>query len=243
VKYTSEIYLEALPLCTSLLCAAAYLLWFNQVAGLSPQGGKRDGWLVASAFFLGLTVASKYIYCVVGIAIGFHFILALIQRQIPLRYIFHMAAWGLGALAIFFAFNPYLWSDTLSRLTQTIEYHLNYSQSEHVLESHYPFWQPLRWLFSFSRFYDLRPRSAFFFDLDTPIFLLALLGLPRLFQQKRFYFYWLIITVAFLLVWNTKWPQYALIALIPLCVAASEGVTTAWSLGQRFLTQPQDQQS
>jgi hypothetical protein len=241
VKYTSEVYLEAFPMFSSLLCAITYLRWFNRVSKDSPAQNKNNWWLAVSALFLGLTAASKYIYCVVGIAIALHFMLALIQREIPLRYIPNMLVWGTLALGAFFAFNPYLWPDPIARLIQSIQYNVNYSQSEHVIKSAYPFWQSFRWLSSFSSVYNLGPRSAFIFDIDMPIFLLAVLGLPRLFMQKRFYFYWLFIALVFLLTWNTKWPQYTLIVLLPLSVSASEGVITAWNLGRKFLMFPENQ--
>jgi 4-amino-4-deoxy-L-arabinose transferase-like glycosyltransferase len=72
-------------------------------------------------------------------------------------------------------------------------------------------------------------------DVDTPIFMLALIGLPRLMIRKRFYFYWLFIALMFLLAWNTKWPQYALVVLPPMSVSASEGLNTVWSLGRNLL--------
>ena len=34
---------------------------------------------------------------------------------------------------------------------------------------------------------------------------------------------WLAVGLLFLLLWNTKWPQYILILSAPLCLAAAEG--------------------
>jgi len=240
VKYTSEVYLEAFPMFTSLLCAISYLNWFNNVSRDSAWRDKINLWLAVSALFLGLTAASKYIYCVVAIAIALHFVLAIIQRQIPTRFLAYMTAWCTLALGVFFFFNPYLWPDPINRLSQSIQYNFDYGYFEHVIKSRskYPFWQPFRWLFSFSSFYNLGPRSAFIFDVDTPIFMLAMIGLPRLIIKKRFYFYWLFIALMFLLAWNTKWPQYALVVLPPMCVSASEGLITAWSLGRKLLMSP-----
>jgi hypothetical protein len=241
VKYTSEVYLEAFPMFTSLLCAISYLHWFNNVSRDSAWRDKINLWLAVSALFLGLTAASKYIYCVVAIAIALHFVLAIIQRQIPTRFLAYMIAWCTLALGVFFFFNPYLWPDPINRLSQSIQYNFDYSHSEHVIQSRseYPFWQPFRWLFSFSSFYNLGPPSAFIFDVDTPIFILAMIGLPRLITKKRFYFYWLFIALIFLLAWNTKWPQYALVVLLPMSVSASEGLITAWSLGRKLLMSPE----
>lgn len=240
VKYTSEVYLESLPMLTSLLCGITYLHWFNQNSNLGNDGAGNNRWLIASSFFLGLTAASKYAYCIIGIVVIIHFVLALYDGRVSPRLFFHMIAWGLLAFVVFFMFNPYLWHNPIAKLTQSIDYHMDYSRSEYVIKSQYPYWQPFRWLFSFSRFYDLGPRSAFIFDIDTPVFVLAVIGLPRLFQKKRFYFYWLIVALIFLLVWNTKWPQYTLIVLVPLCISASEGATTAWVMKKKFFDVPED---
>ena len=60
-KYVSQVMLESLPSLTSLLMALAYLR--------SKKSTRPAAWLALSAIFLGLTASSKYLYCVVGIAI------------------------------------------------------------------------------------------------------------------------------------------------------------------------------
>ncbi len=234
VKYTSEVYLEALPLLTSLLCSLAYLHWFNQVSQDASGSRRINWWLIISAIFLGLTAASKYIYCVVGIVIVLHFTLALVQKQIPSRFLFGIVAWAVLALIAFFIFDPYIWPDPVARLSRSVLYNVDYSHSEHVLGYHYPFWQPLIWLSAFSSYWGMNPRLAFIFDVDTPIFILAVLGMPRLFRNKRFFFYWLVVGLVFLFAWNTKWPQYVLIVQVPLGFSAAEGMFTAWDLGRKF---------
>ena len=235
VNYTSVVYLEALPLLTSLLCAVAYLRWFDQVSKHPSASPRINGWLAVSAVFLGLTAASKYIYCVVGIVIVLHFLLALAQRQITWRSLFYLLGWAVLAAVIFFIFDPYLWPDPAARLSQSILFNINFSHSDLVVKHPYPFSQPIRWLWAFSSYFSFNPRLAFIFDVDALIFLLAALGLPRLFQHKRFFFYWLTVGLIFLLVWNTKWSQYALIVMVPFCVSAAEGLFTARDLGRKFL--------
>ena len=235
VNYTSEVYLEALPLLTSLLCAIAYLRWFDQVSKSSTGSHRINGWLVISALFLGLTAASKYIYCVIGLVIVLHFVLAVIQRQITPRFLFYLMGWAFLAAVIFFIFDPNLWPDPVARLSQSIQYNINYSHSDLVVTHPYPFWQPLRWLWAFSSYFNWNPRLAFLFDVDAPIFVLAMLGLPRLFQKKRFFFYWLVVGLVFLFLWNTKWSQYTLIVMVPFCISAAEGWFTARDLGKKFL--------
>jgi hypothetical protein len=232
VKYTSEVYLEALPLLTGLLCASAYLRWFTLTRESSKRPSYPLAWLTVSAVLLGMTAAGKYVHAVVGIAILVHFALALLRRDLPPRTIGYLAGWGVLALIAFFAFDPYLWPHPIARLSKSIAFHQSFQDSRLVEMYSYPFWQPLRWLSAFAAYYNLGPASAFIFNVDTFIFIAAILGLPRLYRQQPFFFGWLIIGVLFLLTWTTKWPQYTLIVLAPLCMAASAGVMTAWDLAR-----------
>lgn len=233
VKYTSEVYLEALPLLASLLSALAYMNWFNKVRKDASAPQRHMLPLILSAAFLGITAASKYVYSIVGLAIFIHFILAVYQKQIPVRLFFYLAIWGILSVAVFFIFDPYLWPHPISRLMKTIIFHEQFQNSRLVNQYSYPFWQPLRWLSAFSVYYDLRPPSAFVFNIDTFIFVLAVIGLPRLYQKQRLFFNWLVVGLAFLLVWTTKWPQYTLIILAPFSMAAAEGCVSIWRLIQR----------
>ena len=238
VKYTSEVRLEALPLLTSILCMVTYLRWFDKVTVEAPDrsSGKDHAWLFAAAFFLGLTAASKYVYCVVGIAVAFHFVLAVVQGRLPWRYLWLLAGWSLISLVTFFAFDPYLWPDPVARLTKSLQYNYDYSHSGEVVKwGDLPWWQPVLWLMDAFRFSDPNPRWALLINIDFPVFLLAILGLPRLFRTKPAYFYWLVIAVVFLLVWNTKWSHYALIAAAPLCVAAVEGFAAVRTIAAKYL--------
>ena len=55
---------------------------------------------------------------------------------------------------------------------------------------------------------------------------LGIIGLPLMIKRRAEYFTWLVVGLGFLLVWSTKWPQYVLLVLPPLCLAAAEGVQT-----------------
>ncbi|MBI4674777.1 MAG: hypothetical protein HY741_24290 [Chloroflexi bacterium] len=59
IKYSSQVMLEAIPAFTSLACVLAYM-----------KSQRRDlFWLALSGILLGLTAASKYMYCVAGVAV------------------------------------------------------------------------------------------------------------------------------------------------------------------------------
>jgi hypothetical protein len=228
--------LEALPALTSLVMVLAYLQSKKQKAKM--------GWLILSAIFLGLTAASKYLYCVVGIAVLVDWYLVsslapparagvranevseatsppwrrLLRRYAPRN---DMLLWGLLAIAIFFAANPYLWPDPVGRLKESVFYHAGYtSGAAEVQQANFPIWQPLVWL-------NTSPNSwhegVFLLAIDPLIALLAAFGLARLWKKERVYVLWLGIGLFFLLLWPTKWPQYIIMLTAPLSLAAAHG--------------------
>ena len=74
--------IEALPSLMSLLAVLCYIR-ANRSAG-SARGSAARGWLLLSAAALGLTAASKYIYCVAGVAIAVDWIVfpGLLSRHV-----------------------------------------------------------------------------------------------------------------------------------------------------------------
>ena len=235
VKYTSEVYLEALPMLGSLLAALAYGRWFAQVSDGNTAPRRHIHWLLLCAVFLGMTTASKYIYGIVALPILIHCGVALAQRRVPGRFTWYLACWAVLCLLMFFLFDPYLWPHPLGRLMKSIAFHESFQGSRLVQQYHYPFWQPLIWLSAFSVFYDLHPARAFLVNLDTIIFALAVIGLPALFRKARLFFYWLITGLLFLLAWETKWPQYTLIILVPFSLSAAYGLSTLWDLCRKLI--------
>lgn len=220
VKYTSQAMLEALPSAASLACALAWMAW--------RRGGRgRGAWLAMSGAALGVTAASKYLYCLVGIAIVAESAPDVASRlrtgglRGTLGALSPLAAWGLIALVTFFLADPYLWPDPAGRLRSSILYHAAYSTGADVQRVNYPFWQPFVWL-SGSVAWE---RRAFLFSIDLLQTGLALAGLGRVWRRQRLMALWLAIGMAFLLAWNTKWPQYILVIAVPWSVAAAEGFT------------------
>jgi hypothetical protein len=249
IKYTSQVYLEALPSLTSAIAVLAYV----------KSKGKWNGWLVFSAVALGLTVASKYMYCVAGIAILIHWLLSLrapqgrsnpqLSRGLPFDYAQDklqryapcndnwgpIIAWGLLALAVFFVADPFLWPDPLGHLKASLLFNTAYSQSEHVQRAGLPLWQPFVWL---AQSVPWHP-GVFRVSLDVLITALALLGLKRLWQKHSIFAIWLAVALGFLLIWPTKWPQYILILTVPLSLAAADGFqATVWEPLSHWLRHP-----
>ncbi|GAB4482875.1 MAG: hypothetical protein OHK0031_05750 [Anaerolineales bacterium] len=215
IKYTSQVMLEALPALTSLLAALTYLRAKN-----SPR---RAAWLILSAVLLGLTAAAKYLYALAGVAILADWLWQAHSENRLRQAIAPILAWGGLALLIFFAADPYLWPGPLGRLRESLFYHLAYSSgAAEVKQADSPFYQPFVWLF-FSPYWWGR-NGVFIFPFDPFLSLLALPGLARLWRKERVFALWIGITLFFLLLWPTKWPQYLITYSAPLMLAAGEGL-------------------
>jgi hypothetical protein len=241
IKYTSVVYLDAFPLLASLVALLA-----AQQAFKSSENGKshKMGWLLCSAVAMGMTIASKYMYGVVGIAIVVGLLLKRSNRNI--KDLLWMAGWGLMCVFFFFLFDPALWLAPVSRLQQSILFSFNYSDSSYVLNKAYPIWQPLEWLLLSipNQSQSLSPftlQAGDYFVLgDTVIFILAIIGLPGLFKKNMPMACWLLIGIIFLLYWNTKWPQYVMLVLPPLCLSAAFGFDVLKGLYDRIMTRPRN---
>ena len=211
VKYTSQTYLEAIPLFASIGAVFAMLHTQKNASTARP-----DGWFWLSASALGLTAAGKYSYFPILFVILY---LAIWEKKIGWKYLLlYLALVGLT----FWLLDPALWRDPVNRLLGSVSFHGDYSQSQHVLQSGYPWYQPFLWV---SRSWGARwhPEVFFNFGLDAIIFILALVGLPRVWKERRFVIVWLVVGMLALLLWPTRWPQYTLIVLPAFCLAAADG--------------------
>jgi hypothetical protein len=233
VKYTSVGYLEAIPAFTSLLTALAYLRWIaltgKQTKPLAFKNNFHNHrWLVFSGIFFGLTVASKFAFGLIGIAIVVHLSWKIIHDYYPLgKVILYFAGFGIISAIVFFIGDIYLWADPVNKLLTNIQFHLNYQDSQ-ADNNAYPEWQIFNWLTKSVLQQDSvaipHQGNDILLSLDLPIFILAIAGLPRLFKKNLLIFLWLILTLSFLFVWQTKWPQYVMMIVTPLCFSASEGL-------------------
>lgn len=218
IKYVSQVMLEAFPALTSLITALAYLQYKKQKS--------KNIWLIASAVFLGLTAASKYLYCVVAFAILTDWFLQAKDKNDLKGFYKQAAFWILLALILFFAADPFLWPHPIQRLKESVFYHAGYSTgATEVQNAGYPFWQPFVWITTSPAMWS---RESFLLAPDFFITVFAFLGLTRLWKKERLYVLWLGFALLFLLFWPTKWPQYILIFTVPLSLSASQGIQLTW---------------
>ncbi|MBL7183688.1 MAG: transcriptional regulator [Anaerolineae bacterium] len=207
VKYTSQAYLEALPHFASLAAVLAF----------HRSTSSRDRWFWLSALALGLTAAGKYSYFPILFVILY---LARWEKDVHWR---DMLLYLIVAATTFWLLDPTLWHDPLSRLADSLFFHARYSQSAHVQASGYPWYQPLFWI-SRSMPSVWHPEVIFYFGFDEIIFLLALIGLYWEWRERRWVVVWVATNLIFLLIWPTKWPQYTLVLVPALCLAAASPV-------------------
>jgi hypothetical protein len=204
VHYSSVAYLDALP---TLFTALAVTLYAR----------RRHPWLAAAC--LGIAVAGKYPYAVVGGVIVLH---ALIVRRWPVT---RLLAWGLVAVGVFFLLNPYLWPDPVGRVRDQLQYHEDYTQRSVV--NHDPV-KPLRQMVTpnkhFQHLFDDSEPYWFFAWTDWLLFVLAVPGTLLLLRRGSVYGWWLVLGFAFLIVWPTQWVQHDMVIVVPYSLAASAGL-------------------
>lgn len=212
IRYASEVLLEALPFAASLLCVLSY----------QKSQHALNKWLALSAIALGITAASKYLYCIVAVAILVDWLLNT-RRDAIRRDIRNVLIWSALALLAFLITNPFLWPDPVGRLIGSLTFH-RANSSLAVNTEKYVALQPLVWLSTTSTF---RP-VVMWLRLDPVILTLAAIGAMELWRRQRVHALWLLLGLAFLLVYSNKWPQYPLIVVAPICLSAGLAVEAMW---------------
>jgi hypothetical protein len=210
-KYSAQVYLEGVP---GLMSILAVFLFEKGVPKKSQGESAQPKWklLILSGAALGLAAAGKYLYGIVGFVI----LAFLIYRTRSIRI---ATLYCLLALFVFFIADPFLWPNPIVRLWNSLTFHWGFSHSEHVVSSAMPWYSPFVHL--------LKPAptqwhpGVFYTPVaDLVILPLSILGLPRAWKDRPIWVAWAGTGLVFLLLWNTKWPQYILLVLPPLCVCA-----------------------
>ncbi|HEY3369425.1 MAG TPA: hypothetical protein VGK10_01175, partial [Prolixibacteraceae bacterium] len=206
VKYTSQVYLESLPHLLSILA----VLTFVRASKLIP-----DKWFWISALCLGAATAGKFTYTpAIVIVIGYLFIF---EKNTLRKW---LLPYSLIALISFIGLDITLWHDPFRRLVEAVTFHASYSQGMHVQGVGYPWFQPFIWVFtSFPA--EVHPEVFFYFGFDGIISVLGISAIKQEWTERRWLVIWFVAGMFFLLIWPTKWPQYALIVTPALCIMAA----------------------
>lgn len=237
IEFNTYITLEALPSLASLLCVLCYIQWLKRTDQKIDTSNKPMIWLGLSAGFLGMAAAGKYNYAVVGLVILVHFAGRIMLKKNPPIDLWKVFVWGILALVMFYVFDPFIWKHPFIKLRESLYFHVEYSQSEKAQVGNYPFYQPLVWLSKPVTEFRANHKASgsFLITPDTFIALLALVGLPQLFKRQPVFFAWLIIGLFVLFIYSTKWPQYILTILVPVCMSAAMGTSWLFNLLKKGL--------
>ncbi len=220
-KYTAQAYVEGLP---GLFAILAVLLFERALRRREPPGllpgppTLSPAPLLAAAVLVGLAAAGKYPY---GLVLLATFLPFLIQRGHHRPWL--LAGAGATVLLAFLAADPFLWNDTLDRLWNSVAFHFQYTQTEHVKKSGLPWWYQLYYL-TRSTPVGWHPGVFPFGWLDLLLLPAAALGVPYAARHRPVWLAWAVVGLLFLLAWPTKWPQYTLLARPPLTVLAGLGL-------------------
>ncbi len=229
-EYGAQARIEAIPMFSSFLSAWLFERFLQ--AFTSQDKKKALKYLIGSALFLGMTAASKDIYCVIVFPMVLLVIEKLIQKPgkflSALRYMLLMAV---ISVAFYYLFNPIIWKDPVGRVKMILNFHETY-QSGTAAEI-YPWWQPVNWIvrsvpLTSPEYFKKDPLAVYpetwFFACDEVIFFLACFGAFSVCKKRRFYAYWFWIGLIFLFLWGTKWEQYGCLEVVPLCISAFYGI-------------------
>ncbi len=209
VKYTAQAYLESWPLLWSIAAVAAW-----ERAGRS-DARRQWRWLLAGAVAWGLATAAKMNYAIIAAPAMLAWLIGRGHaRQLPLLI-------GV-ALLTFAGANPTIWREPGPRLAEMAGFWTAYTQGSEVRAAGYPWHQPIIWLIT-APAVGWHPEVFFLPGIDPWLTLLAVIGIPAAWRdpQRRYLAIWLVSGLLILLVWPTKWPQYALTLVTPIALLAA----------------------
>ncbi|PKN86026.1 MAG: hypothetical protein CVU46_09120 [Chloroflexi bacterium HGW-Chloroflexi-8] len=229
IKYTSQAYLESLPMLMVIISVLAL-----EKAKVGP---KKYFWI--SSLALGIAGAGKYPYLLIAVVL-----IAMLYKNQKFNFQ-DIVKYFIVALLTFFLLNPDLWINPVNQIIDVVRYHTLYSQSAHVLESGYVWYQPIRFI---SSSVPWHPEVFFFLTLDELVFGLTLVGIYFEFREKGWTVVWFLVGILFLLIWPTKWPQYTLFLTPVMAIIAGKTVTRGinwlrpqeeyWNYFEEMLPQP-----
>lgn len=214
VHYSSVTYLDSLP---AFLTAFSVFAYWRAISA-NPLSKR---WLILSGIALGIGVAGKYPYAIIGFVIVFHAL--YFQRANWQKMMFWLFIWGGLSLIAFFIFNPYLWTDPLNRLEYQLTFHQDYASDR----GHPVIYKPLIQLIDApSHLWHVMENRVLIAILHIADFVMlagAIVGIGILLRQRMIWGWWLILGFVFLMVWPTQWVQHKMIIMVPYSIAASYG--------------------
>lgn len=219
LHYSSMAYLDSLPTFLSGLMAALYTLSLT-----SEKYRKPLFWASAACF--GAAVACKYPFAWSGVALIAH---ALFYRHFKLTW---LIGWGMVAVGVWFCLNPYLWPNPLERLDYQVNYHEEYAGNQ--VKTH-RYFQPLDELRDPNSHLPAVANNDLWLIISTVMQVAAFGGVILLLRNKSLYGWWLVLGMAFLMIWPTQWPQHKMIIVVPYSLASAVAFAWLWDQMWRWM--------
>jgi hypothetical protein len=224
IHYTAVMYLDS-PM---VFFATASLLAAERAFLAEAFSRAGAGWFALSAIGAGIAVSCKYLAAPVPLAIAAIFAQRAVamQGQQRLRWLGVFVAYAGVALAAMVASDWRLWSpDLLSRIASRVLFHRTFSTTGLVVQMDLPWHQPLRYLWG--NWFGERPAWMVLW-WDRVLVLGAIGGVWAAWRRAPLWLAAAVATLAFLLLWPTKWPQYVTLAVPPLAMLAASLAESAW---------------
>ena len=209
-KYSSQAYLDSLP-----------LLWMTtaMLLGWSARHRMGSGRGIAAAACWGAACAGKWIHGLPGLVL----VAAVPGWSSRMRLL-------ATALACAFVMDPTSWFGPWGRLTEMVGLHMEYAAG---LPAPSQWWQP--WLHLGSGGPARWHPEAFPASLDGLWLVLAMVGLFRNWRDPwaRFLAAWWAVPMLLFMAWDTRWPQHAMVVVVPVCLSAALGLREMFSRASR----------
>jgi hypothetical protein len=196
-KYSSQGYLDSLPMLWMSL--AMMIAWRHRRVGTH-----KIWWLVGGCW--GAAIAGKWLHGVPGVVLLLFIPGWRVRGQLVIT-----------ALVGWFVLDPSMWAGPIDAVAYKGSLHREYAAGLTVETSWYApllsmvSGDPMRW------HPDVFPVS-----LDPVWAGLAVLGLWRSRRDPfaRYLMAWMLLPLAVLMIWSTRWPQHTMVLVMPLCLAA-----------------------
>jgi ABC-type sugar transport system permease subunit len=201
-----------------------------------------DSWWWVAAVMLGFSAAGKYLYGVGGLAAVIWMLWraknqerapagstknhvtqsgSWLALRVPVlssrRTLILTAVWIFMALLAFYAADPALWPDPVTRMRESILFSVGYTTGAQVQQTGLGWAYQLAWL---SGAVPWHPGIAPLL-LDGLFVLLGALAWRDMWRTERLISLWFLVNLLFLFFWPTKWPQYILALTVPVSFGAA----------------------
>lgn len=209
IMYTSVAYYD----CIMTFFSSLSVLLFTSALQKPLLSKKFIFYMCLSAICAGATVSSKYLGAVGPLAIALIFTSKILRdKSSRKKWCLCFMGYVIFSLLIMIGTDIHLWSgDWLYRIYQRITFHQQFSASQMVQSHNFPWYQPIIWLWVFGA-HKTNPGLQI---VDLIIYAGSIMGIWIMIKMKQFNYVTATgITLLFLLIWKTKWPQYEVV-LIP----------------------------